>query len=48
MGDINSDGEGLGSRAKARVRVRFLVKSMGRKGLWLELGARSNVKMRQD
>lgn len=44
MVDLNGDSEGFGSRVRACVRVRFFIRCKGSIGLWLELGAGSNVR----
>ena len=44
MGDVDFDGDGSGSRARAWVRVRGLVRCMGRLGLCLHLGLGSDVR----
>lgn len=45
MDDINGDGEDLGSRARAVIRVRYLIRCKGLIQLQLELRARYNVRV---
>lgn len=47
MGHVDSCGEGLGSVARARVRVRFLIRCTVRIILWVELVSGFKVKARE-
>ena len=46
MGDVDDEGETVGSGAMVRVTVRILVRSVERTGLQLELGSGFNVRVR--
>lgn len=47
MDDIDGDGEDLGSRARAVLRVRYLIRCKGLIQLQLELRTRYNVRVRE-
>lgn len=45
-GDVDGDSEVWRSSARATFRVILLLRCMGRKWLWLELGSGLNVRVR--
>lgn len=46
MGDVNDYGEGLGSGSRARVRGRYLARSIGSIVLPFDFRSRFNVRVR--